>query len=185
MDPDTSSQYTHEENLVYLSDTSECYGGDFRKLATEIRSEINGDLLSLEDHLEGPDSFHRDDFLLHNSIWIIHYSRLLHKNTHHQLHSYLSTNLIPDATKIFVCIDDDCSQISLCDRFDLDDTSSKYEIKNELDDEYEDRIITAVKLDKLKYQAAGYLNTANPVCGPSGVEAIEEWKQAVDARLDS
>ena len=180
-----SQQYTHEENLVFLSGTSDCYGGKFRDLADDIRSEINGDLLSLEDHLEKPESFHRDDFLLRNSIWIIHYSKLLGQETHHQLHSYLSTNLIPDSTKIFVCIDGDCSEIRLCDRFNLDDTSTKYEIKSELNDEYEERIITAVKLEKLKYQAAGYLNTANPACGPSGVEAIKEWKQAVDARLNS
>lgn len=181
----SSKPYTHEENLVYLSGTDNCYGGDIRDLASEIRSEINGNLLSLEDHLEKPDTFHRDDFLLRNSIWIIHFSKLLHEETHHQLHNYLSTNLVPDATKIFVCIDDDCSGIPICDRFDLDHTSTKYEIKDALNDQYGDRIIASVKLDKLKYQAAGYLNTANPACGPSGIEAIKEWEQAVDARLNS
>lgn len=179
-------QFTHEENLVYISETADCYDGDFRELAEEIKDGINGQRLTLQEHHHSTQRLHEDAVLIRNSLWIIHYSCLVERDSHQLLHFYLcSDTTIPKSTQILVCVDGDCSEMNICDDLDLDENSDRYDIQKELNKTYDDRIVAAVKYEALKERALGYLNTANPHCGPAGVNAIKGWKEAVENRIDT
>ena len=178
-------EYTHTEGLVYISDVDECYGECFRELVERIRSEIHGDLLSLEEHLHELSQIKNENFLIRNSVWLIHYSCLLDIASNPQLDYYLSGNAVPQGTEIFVSIDGNCEEITVANRYDLTEESSRHEIKRALGDHYGTRITPVVSRELLSVQIRTYLNTANPARGPSGRGHIEGWKQSVETRLNT
>jgi hypothetical protein len=158
---------THDEDLVIICEREALFGTPVNKLVAAIREEIIGDRLTLEQHPEGLARLDQHGWLVQHSLWLIHCEQLLGDGGDGWLNYYLSTKSIPKHTEIIVCIEDGTE-----------------ETRAQLEDEYGNRIRVVTGERLLVAKASSYLNTANPIKGRAGKEAILAWNNAVCTLLN-
>lgn len=153
---------THDEDLVIICERDELFGTPVEELVESIREEIIGDKLTLEQHPEGLGRLDQHGWLVQHSLWLIHCEQLLGDGSDGWLDYHLSTKSIPKHTEIIVCVEDGSD-----------------EKRSRLEDEYGSRIRVVAGKQLLVARASSYLNTANPINGKAGKEAILAWNNAV------
>lgn len=158
---------THDEDLVIICERDDLFGTSVDVLVEEIRGEITGDQLSLEEHPDGNTRIERHGWLVQHSVWFIHCEELLDGADNSRLDHYLSTRSIPKQTEVFVCVED-----------------RGRDARATLEEEYRDRIKAVTSKELLVAQASTYLNTVNPARGRAGKEAIKAWNNAVCTLLE-
>lgn len=158
---------THDEDLVIICDHDELFGESVDDLADEIRDEIDGDSLTLEEHPNGTARIDQHGWLVQHSVWLIHCEQLLETEDGDRLEHYLTSYSIPEQTQIYVCVEEKGRDV--CET---------------LEDDYRDRVDVVTGKGLLVAQASTYLNTVNPARGRAGKEAIMAWNNAVCTLLE-
>lgn len=158
---------THDEDLVIICEHDELFGTPVEDIVSDIRDRINGDQLTVEEHPNGKQRVERHEWLVRHSIWFVHYEELLDGEKADTLDTYFTMLAIPRETEVFVCIDDDDE-----------------EAREQLKEEYRDRITIAGREDVLIAQASMHLNHANPANGEAGKQTIKAWNNAVCTLLE-
>lgn len=158
---------THDEDLVVICDRERLFGQPIDDLAEEIREEIDGEKLTLEEHPNGTERVERHGWLVQHSLWLIHCDQLFDAEHSGQLDQYLTTLSIPRQTDVYVCIED---------RGD--------EARQTLEETYRDRIEVITDKKVLVAKASTYLNMVNPARGTAGKMAIKGWNNAVCTLLE-
>lgn len=158
---------THDEDLVIICEREMLFGTPVDELVAAIREEIIGDQLTLEQHPEGVGRLDQHGWLVQHSLWLIHCEQLLENEGDGWLNFYLSTKSVPKHTEIIVCIED-----------------GSEEKRAQLENEYGSRIRIVTGEQLLVAKASAYLNTANPIKGRAGKEAILAWNNAVCTLLN-
>lgn len=158
---------THDEDLVIICEREELFGTPVTELVDSIREEIIGDRLTLEQHPEGLGRLDKHGWLVQHSLWLIHCEQLLSDESNGWLDFYLSTKSVPKHTEILVCVEDDSD-----------------EKRVQLEEEYGSRVRVVTGERLLVARASSYLNTANPIKGKAGKEAILAWNNAVCTLLN-
>ena len=157
---------THDEDLVIICERNQLFGVTLSQLAEKIRSKIHGDKLRLEEHPDGKSYLENHARMIQNSLWVIHCEELLNTDEN-QLDYYLTTNSVPKATEIFVCIE-----------------NRGKDVREELEHNYRNRIDVVTSEELLIEKAATYLNMANPAIGEAGKAAIKKWNNTVHTILE-
>lgn len=158
---------THDEDLVIICESDELFGTPITELVGSIREEIIGDKLTLEQHPEGLERLDQHGWLVQHSLWLIHCEQLLGDEANGWLNYYLSTKSLPKHTEVLVCVEDESGE--KCDR---------------LENTYGNRIHVVTDKQLLVAKSSTYLNTANPINGKPGKEAILAWNNAVCTLLN-
>jgi len=158
---------THDEDLVIICERDELFGTPVEELVDSIREEIIGEKLTLEQHPEGLGRLDQHGWLVQHSLWLIHCEQLLGDGSDGWLDYYLSTKSVPKHTEIIVCVEGESE-----------------EKRARLEDEYGSRIRVVTGEQLLVAKASSYLNTANPIKGKAGKEAILAWNNAVCTLLN-
>ena len=158
---------THDEDLVIICEREELFGTPVNQLIDAIRDEINGDKLTLEEHPEGLARLDEHSWLVQHSLWLLHCEQLLGEESNDWLDYYLSTKSVPKHTEIIVCVED-----------------GDEEKRDQLEDDYGSRIRVVMSERLLVAKVSFYLNTANPINGKAGKEAILAWNNAVCTLLN-
>ena len=156
---------THDEDLVIICERDKLFDTPVDELVDSIRDEIIGDRLTLEQHPEGLGRLDQHGWLVQHSLWLIHHEQLLGDDG--WLNYYLLTKSVPRHTEILVCIED-----------------RDEERRAQLESEYGSRIRIVTSEQLLVARASSYLNTANPIKGKAGKEAILAWNNAVCTLLN-
>ncbi len=156
---DPEDAVPHEENLLILSTSGNCYGDDFTEIVEDIRDGIRGDKLLLEEYFHSLSDLADRDTLIQNSVWIIHWNECLKDEPYPNLEFYLQTRSYPNESEIIICVDDEVSDPSVIE--------SKYP-----------SVSVATSKQYLVAYARGHLNTANPT-HPGGLKMVMKWNQEV------
>lgn len=154
----------HEQYLLILSESGRCFGSDFSDLAVEIKEQIDGDELTVQEYFHPLEDVTNSSRLLQNSVWLIHWEECLEGESYSCLDSFLDPSMFPNYAEAIICTED-----------------GGYEKAKEIEREYK-RTSVAYSKDTLFACAKIHFSDFNPTY-TSGKERVKSWNNEICERL--
>jgi len=109
-----SDTVPHEEYVLCVCESNEYAGRRFTRIINDVRSNIRGDKLTIQDLYPSVDELKNPDRLKQNSVWVVHIDdciapeqeNSLFKQEYLKLQIQLETHSYPDEAAVFLCVDD-------------------------------------------------------------------------------
>jgi len=165
---DLSDTVPHEEYVLCICETDEYAGHPFTAIVNDVRSNIRGDKLTIQDLYPSLEELDDLDRLKQNSVWVVHVDdclapedeKTLFKEEYLEFQVALKTRSYPDEAAVFLCVDD----VTPTQRSKIKDTFRSLTI--------------ADNKELLVGMLSGHFGEANPI-SKRGQEKILRWNNEV------